>query len=79
MSIEYMFPNGRSIHYNAFIESLDYLDGCSDSELINSIDSHLVPFKGKIISVKGWRGSVGVLGIEFDTEEDLLYFKLKFN
>jgi hypothetical protein len=79
MSVEYMFPNGRSMHYDAFLDTISEING-TDREKIECIDKDLAAFKGKIISVNGWgRHSVGILGIEFETEEDLLYFKLKFN
>jgi hypothetical protein len=79
MSVEYIFSNYRSSHYDAFLNSLPEIDGNNDMEIIDSINISLLEFNGKIISVSGWRGSAGILGLEFATEADLLYFKLKFN
>ncbi len=79
MTVEYMFPSGRSMHYDAFLDTIPEVDGTTDREVIDSINVFLSEFNGRIISVNGWRGSVGILGLEFTTEADLLYFKLKFN
>lgn len=79
MTVEYLFPNYRSKHYDAFLDSIPKIDGFTDKEKIESINDNLSPFSGRLISVSGYRGSIGILGIEFTSEEDFLYFKLKFN
>ena len=79
MTVEYLFTNGTAAHYNAFMDSIDKVEGYTDKDKIDFVNTKLSSFRGKLITVEAWRKSIGVLGIEFETEEDLLYFKLKFN
>jgi len=43
------------------------------------IDSYLKKYNGKVYDDPFYRMLKVVQGIEFETEEDLTYFKLKFN
>ena len=80
MPVEYIFSNSRCMHYDAFEKSIPEISGYTDREKINSINKSLLSFNGKLISVKGYsRDSIGIIGIEFETSEDLIFFKLKFN
>lgn len=79
MTVEYLFKNSTAIHYNAFMDSITDVEGYTDKDKIDFLNTRLSSFRGKLITVEAWRNSIGVLGIEFETEEDLLYFKLKFN
>jgi hypothetical protein len=68
------------MHYDAFERSIPEISGYTDREKIDSINKSLSEFNGKIISIRGYRqDSIGISGIEFETPEDLIFFKLKFN
>jgi len=43
------------------------------------IDAYLKKYKGKVYMDPGFKELTVIKGIEFRTEEDLTYFKLKFN
>lgn len=80
MPVEYMFPNSHCMHYDAFERSILEISGYTDREKIDSINKSLSEFNGKIISIRGYsQDSIGISGIEFETPEDLIFFKLKFN
>ncbi len=84
MSVTYYLKDGDDHWYDFFRKHLQF-------EMIPVVgfewfvNSRLAQFDGKIIIIDdGVKTDAGypnpkVLGIEFTTEQDLLYFKLKFN
>ena len=78
MTVQYFFADSGTSHYEAFLDYAEIV-GYSDKERMDSLNRVLSEFRGTMIEVEGYRGSLGVIGMEFPTTEDLLFFKLKFN
>jgi hypothetical protein len=86
--ITYLDPSnpGDNIHWRSFSKycsgKFGYKENlCYDiSELLSTFDKVLGEFNGKIIYPNKNPESEWVMDhLEFETEEDLLFFKLKFN
>ena len=86
MTVRYYSTSGQpDYHWGAFFKySLDRLGLVNDgrgnaNQLFKAANSILYEFHGKIIWYNGDDTKYYFQCLEFDTIEDLLYFKLRFN
>jgi len=75
--IRYELKGSNDPHWNAFWEEVLMIEG--EIEYPVALDKHLKKYKGKIYFDPTYQVLQVTKGIEFSTEEDLLFFKLKFN
>ncbi len=82
MSVVFYIHNTNDSHWQALVKQCQHLEDNDDLELMKFITGLAVlldKFNGDLVIDESRNTSKWIDSIEFDTEEDLVFFKLTFN